>query len=89
MKLKLPAWTCLTVFFLSFVAAETPALFTLSDPKGDDHGDGNLRYPLRSRNDMLPGQLDLCANDLLRTLHGHAHQKQVSVELYREPIELG
>jgi hypothetical protein len=39
-------------------AADAP-LFTLSDPKGDDHGFGKLRYPLRSRKDMLPGQLDL------------------------------
>jgi hypothetical protein len=44
---------------LPAAAAQAPDLFTLSDPKGDDHGDGKLRYPLRSRNDMLPGQLDL------------------------------
>jgi hypothetical protein len=44
---------------LPAAAGETPALFTLTDPLGDDHGDGNLRYPVRSRNDMLPGQLDL------------------------------
>jgi hypothetical protein len=33
------------------------ALFTLTDPRGDDHGDGELRYPLRD--DMPPGSLDL------------------------------
>jgi len=33
------------------------ALFTLTDPRGDDHGDGELRYPLRE--DMQPGSLDL------------------------------
>ena len=33
------------------------ALFTLTDPRGDDHGDGELRYPLRE--DMPPGSLDL------------------------------
>lgn len=32
-------------------------LFTLADPRGDDHGDGDLRYPLRG--DMPPGSLDL------------------------------
>jgi hypothetical protein len=32
-------------------------LFTLVDPRGDDHGDGELRYPLRE--DMPPGSLDL------------------------------
>ncbi|MDC0710506.1 glucodextranase DOMON-like domain-containing protein [Stigmatella sp. ncwal1] len=32
-------------------------LFTLEDPRGDDHGDGELRYPLRE--DMAQGSLDL------------------------------
>jgi hypothetical protein len=32
-------------------------LFTLADPRGDDHGDGDLRYPLRE--DMAPGSMDL------------------------------
>ena len=32
-------------------------IFTLTDPKGDDHGDGTLMYPLRT--DMQPGDLDL------------------------------
>jgi hypothetical protein len=32
-------------------------LFSLEDPRGDDHGDGELRYPLRQ--DMGPGSLDL------------------------------
>lgn len=32
-------------------------LFKLSDPRGDDHGDGNLVYPLNSELD--PGDLDL------------------------------
>ncbi|WP_158501678.1 glucodextranase DOMON-like domain-containing protein [Vitiosangium sp. GDMCC 1.1324] len=32
-------------------------LFSLEDPRGDDHGDGELRYPLRE--DMGPGALDL------------------------------
>lgn len=33
------------------------ALFKLADPRGDDHGDGNLVYPLNSELD--PGDLDL------------------------------
>ncbi len=32
-------------------------LFTLKDPRGDDHGDGELRYPLRE--DLARGSLDL------------------------------
>jgi len=32
-------------------------LFSLEDPRGDDHGDGALRYPLRQ--DLGPGSLDL------------------------------
>ncbi|WP_434384237.1 glucodextranase DOMON-like domain-containing protein [Melittangium boletus] len=35
---------------------DTP-LFVLEDPRGDDHGDGQLRYPLRQ--DMGPGSLDV------------------------------
>jgi len=41
----------------SAVASEPPALFTLADPKGDDHGDGALVFPLRE--DLQPGDLDL------------------------------
>ena len=41
------------------LAAGDATVFTVSDPEKDDHGDGNLRYPVRSRNDMLPGHLDL------------------------------
>jgi hypothetical protein len=39
------------------VAAESQPIFTLTDPKGDDHGDGTLQYPLRT--DLQPGDLDL------------------------------
>ena len=39
--------------------AAEPKLFVLSDPERDDHGDGNLRYPLRSMNDLVPGTLDI------------------------------
>src|SRR5512136_3239912 len=38
-------------------AAEGQPIFTLTDPKGDDYGDGTLMYPLRT--DMQPGDLDL------------------------------
>ena len=34
-------------------------LFVLSDPGKDDHGDGSLRYPVRSTNDLVPGSLDI------------------------------
>jgi hypothetical protein len=42
---------------LSRGARGDAAVFTLADPRGDDHGDGELRYPLRD--DMPPGSLDL------------------------------
>ncbi len=52
------------VFLLSlvFLIAAIPAfagktLFKLTDPRGDDHGDGNLIYPLN--NELDPGDLDL------------------------------
>jgi hypothetical protein len=44
-------------FAFPAVAAEGKPIFTVSDPKGDDHGDGTLQYPLRP--DMHPGDLDL------------------------------
>ncbi len=44
-------------FAFPAVAAEGQPIFTLSDPKADDHGDGTLQYPLRP--DMQPGDLDL------------------------------
>lgn len=46
-------------FLLALLAAPAfgKALFTLNDPRGDDHGDGNLIYPLNEELD--PGDLDL------------------------------
>lgn len=38
-------------------AAAAPPTFTLSDPRGDDHGDGTLRYPRRGSYES--GDLDL------------------------------
>jgi hypothetical protein len=40
------------------IARAAPApVFVLEDPRGDDHGDGSLTYPLRD--DLKPGDLDL------------------------------
>ena len=39
------------------VTREAPPLFVLDDPRGDDHGDGQLVYPLRD--DLQDGDLDL------------------------------
>jgi len=50
------------VFLLLALAVALPAfagkaIFSLSDPRGDDHGDGNLVYPLNE--DLDDGELDL------------------------------
>jgi hypothetical protein len=37
------------------------ALFKLSDPRGDDHGDGSLAYPFGLPDDFARGELDLVA----------------------------
>jgi len=37
--------------------AGDPPIFKLEDPRGDDHGDGSLRYPMRD--DLHVGDLDL------------------------------
>jgi hypothetical protein len=42
---------------LSRSTRDAAPLFTLADERGDDHGDGDLRYPVRE--DMGPGSLDL------------------------------
>src|SRR5688572_3288718 len=47
----------LTSGCLSRSARDATPLFTLADARGDDHGDGDLRYPMRD--DMVPGSLDL------------------------------
>ncbi|HYV49688.1 MAG TPA: glucodextranase DOMON-like domain-containing protein [Myxococcaceae bacterium] len=36
---------------------EAPPLFSLEDPRGDDHGDGQIAYPVRD--DLQDGDLDL------------------------------
>ena len=42
---------------LACSAARADSLFSIDDPKGDDHGSGALLYP--NRDDMQPGDLDL------------------------------
>lgn len=49
--------SALALLFLSLPVLAGPVLFTLTDPRGDDHGDGNLVYPLNDELD--PGDLDL------------------------------
>jgi len=41
----------------SLAAAAEKPIFTLADPRGDDHGDGTLVYP--QRDDIEPGELDI------------------------------
>jgi hypothetical protein len=38
-------------------AGDSRSIFVLTDPRGDDHGDGKLVYP--RRDDLRPGDLDL------------------------------
>jgi hypothetical protein len=45
------------VFLTAVPAFAGKTLFKLTDPRGDDHGDGNLIYPLNEELD--PGDLDL------------------------------
>ncbi len=51
------------------LAAE-PKLFVLSDPEKDDHGDGNLTYPVRSQNDLVRGSLDILSFSAWNTADG-------------------
>lgn len=41
------------------VLAADGKLFVLSDPERDDHGDGRVVYPVRSKNDLVRGHLDI------------------------------
>jgi len=47
----------LSCLLLAPTAAAKGDVFKLTDPRGDDHGDGTLLYPLRD--DLKPGDLDL------------------------------
>ncbi len=48
--------------------AEDTRLFTLTDPRGDDHGDGGFVYP--RRDDLQPGDLDLLPLTATRQAEG-------------------
>lgn len=59
---RLPASLAIAALLAAFPAHPARAagarpIFVLTDPRGDDHGDGNLRYP--RRDDLRPGDLDL------------------------------
>ena len=56
-KLVLSFFLLVPWLVLPALAAEGP-IFTLEDPRGDDHGDGRLLYPLRYY-DLAPGDLDI------------------------------
>jgi hypothetical protein len=52
-------WTILSLVVALAIlpAGAAKKIFTVPDPKGDDHGDGGLEYPFRD--DLRPGDLDL------------------------------
>ena len=47
----------MTIAVVTTAAAADKPIFTLADPRGDDHGDGSLIYP--QRDDIEPGELDM------------------------------
>ena len=58
-----------TALVLAFSAlAEDTRLFTITDPRGDDHGDGDFVYP--HRDDLAPGDLDLLSLTAIRRSDG-------------------
>lgn len=68
----------LLLFSLACATAQQPdALFTLSDPRGDDHGNGALVYPMNP--DFQQGELDL----LSLTAHRVAGGTQFEAEFAR------
>jgi len=52
----------------TLAGARTAKIFELSDPRGDDHGDGTLLYPFND--DYAPGDLDLLSFRARRGDHG-------------------
>jgi carbohydrate-binding DOMON domain-containing protein len=52
-----PALLLAALLVLAALPVRAERLFSLEDPRGDDHGSGALIYP--SRDDMEPGDLDL------------------------------
>ncbi|MBK9089335.1 MAG: hypothetical protein IPL90_09935 [Holophagales bacterium] len=45
-------------------------MFVITDPEKDDHGAGDIRYPLRSQNDLVPGHLDILSFSARNTPDG-------------------
>lgn len=73
-------------------AADGETVFALSDPEKDDHGDGHLSYPVRSRNDMLPGHLDLVSFSARREKDGTSFEVTFArpvVRTERVPLDDG
>lgn len=71
-------------------AASDKTIFTLTDPRGDDHGDGTLLYPLR--NDLAPGDLDLVALSARAEKDGTTFEATFARPIRvpgREPIDVG
>jgi hypothetical protein len=65
-------------------------LFTLSDPPGDDHGDGSLAYPLGLPDDFGRGELDLVALEAERVSGGTEITATFARKVrkpYRKPID--
>jgi hypothetical protein len=56
-SIRSPLAAALLLVLLAAPPACGKTLFTLADPRGDDHGDGNFIYPLNEELD--PGDLDL------------------------------
>lgn len=55
--MRRPSLLFLALLSAAAAAAAGPVLFTLTDPRGDDHGDGNIVYPLDEV--LNRGDLDL------------------------------
>ncbi|HSQ59131.1 MAG TPA: glucodextranase DOMON-like domain-containing protein [Acidobacteriota bacterium] len=73
------------------LAAAAPVpLFTLHDPRGDDHGDGSLLYP--NRDDLAPGDLDLLSLTARAEKDGTTFEATFARPIRkpgREPIDAG
>ena len=70
--------------------AAPAARFTLEDPRGDDHGDGTLLYPLRD--DLAPGDLDLVSLSARAEKDGTTFEATFARPIRvpgREPVDAG
>ena len=66
-RFRITAWAIVLLLAASLAysaAARRDVIFKIPDPYGDDHGDGTLRYPLRT--DLEPGELDVLELAALR-----------------------